>query len=166
MKVNQLCWKVHVLYEWTSFDFEMSTHWFCNDLDYFVISFPTNVDYKLLIYCCPLERSICSQKYVWVAEYLFCCFVIVDIYAMGCLPNQNVNELVKRFLTTANFNLCLFVFLPFQHEFYAVIHLAALKAVGESVEIPLRYYHNNITGSVNLLEVRTLLGEINGLHGW
>ena len=56
------------------------------------------------------------------------------------------------------------VFLPFQHEFYAVIHLAALKAVGESVEIPLRYYHNNITGSVNLLEVRTLLGEINGLH--
>ena len=45
MKVNQLCWKVHVLYEWTSFDFEMSTHWFCNDLDYFVISFPTNVDY-------------------------------------------------------------------------------------------------------------------------
>lgn len=60
--------------------------------------------------------------------------------------------------------VCLF-FLPFQHEFYAVIHLAALKAVGESVEIPLRYYHNNITGSVNLLEVRTLLGEINGLHG-
>lgn len=91
--------------------------------------------------------------------------MIVDIYAMGCLPNQNVNELVKRFLTTANFNLCLFFFLPFQHEFYAVIHLAALKAVGESVEIPLRYYHNNITGSVNLLEVRTLLGEINGLHG-
>ncbi|CAH3108463.1 unnamed protein product [Porites lobata] len=39
-----------------------------------------------------------------------------------------------------------------KHEFYAVIHLAALKAVGESVEIPLRYYHNNITGSVNLLE--------------
>lgn len=113
MKVNQLCWKVHVLYEWTSFDFEMSTHWFCNDLDYFVISFPTNVDYKLLIYCCPLERSICSQKYVWVAEYLFCCFVIVDIYAMGCLPNQNVNELVKRFFTTANFNLCLFVFFAF-----------------------------------------------------
>lgn len=111
MKVNQLCWKVHVLYEWTSFDFEMSTHWFCNDLDYFVISFPTNVDYIDLLLS--LERSICSQKYVWVAEYLFCCFVIVDIYAMGCLPNQNVNELVKRFFTTANFNLCLFVFFAF-----------------------------------------------------
>lgn len=111
MKVNQLCWKVHVLYEWTSFDFEMSTHWFCNDLDYFVISFPTNVDYIDLLLS--LERSICSQKYVWVAEYLFCCFVIVDIYAMGCLPNQNVNEPLKRFLTTANFNLCLFFFFAF-----------------------------------------------------
>jgi len=39
-----------------------------------------------------------------------------------------------------------------KHEFYAVVHLAALKAVGESVEIPLRYYHNNVTGSINLLE--------------
>ncbi|KAJ7333762.1 hypothetical protein OS493_015853 [Desmophyllum pertusum] len=39
-----------------------------------------------------------------------------------------------------------------KHEFYAVVHLAALKAVGESVEIPLRYYHNNVTGSINLME--------------
>ncbi|MFN8485925.1 MAG: UDP-glucose 4-epimerase GalE [Anaerolineae bacterium] len=35
----------------------------------------------------------------------------------------------------------------------AVIHFAGLKAVGESVAIPLRYYHNNITGSLILLEV-------------
>ena len=46
-------------------------------------------------------------------------------------------------------------FFYLQHEFYAVIHLAALKAVGESLEIPLQYYHNNITGSINLLEVIT-----------
>lgn len=39
-----------------------------------------------------------------------------------------------------------------KHDFYAVVHLAALKAVGESVQIPLRYYHNNIMGSINLLE--------------
>ena len=31
-----------------------------------------------------------------------------------------------------------------------VIHFAGLKAVGESVSIPLRYYHNNITGTLNL----------------
>jgi UDP-glucose 4-epimerase len=34
----------------------------------------------------------------------------------------------------------------------AVIHFAGLKAVGESVSIPLRYYHNNITGTLILLE--------------
>jgi len=35
----------------------------------------------------------------------------------------------------------------------AVIHFAGLKAVGESVEIPLRYYNNNVVGTLNLLEV-------------
>lgn len=34
----------------------------------------------------------------------------------------------------------------------AVIHFAGLKAVGESVELPLRYYHNNVTGSLILLD--------------
>lgn len=34
-----------------------------------------------------------------------------------------------------------------------VIHCAALKAVGESVKKPLEYYHNNITGTLSLLEV-------------
>jgi UDP-glucose 4-epimerase len=34
----------------------------------------------------------------------------------------------------------------------AVIHFAGLKAVGESVAIPLHYYHNNITGTLMLLE--------------
>ncbi|MHC4548237.1 MAG: UDP-glucose 4-epimerase GalE [Planctomycetota bacterium] len=38
------------------------------------------------------------------------------------------------------------------HGFDAVIHFAALKAVGESVEVPLRYYMNNLTGTIVLLE--------------
>jgi UDP-glucose 4-epimerase len=42
-----------------------------------------------------------------------------------------------------------------QAEIEAVIHFAGLKAVGESVAQPLRYYHNNITGTVTLLEVMT-----------
>jgi len=40
-----------------------------------------------------------------------------------------------------------------EEQIDAVIHFAALKAVGESVEQPLRYYHNNITGSLTLFEV-------------
>ena len=34
-----------------------------------------------------------------------------------------------------------------------VIHFAGLKAVGESVEKPLKYYENNVGGTINLLEV-------------
>ncbi len=39
-----------------------------------------------------------------------------------------------------------------ENKFDAVIHFAGLKAVGESVEQPLRYYENNVGGTVNLLE--------------
>jgi len=38
------------------------------------------------------------------------------------------------------------------HQIDAVIHFAGLKAVGESVEQPLRYYDNNVNGSVVLFE--------------
>lgn len=37
----------------------------------------------------------------------------------------------------------------------AVIHFAGLKAVGESVTVPLRYYHNNVTATLNLCEIMT-----------
>ncbi|MHC0037564.1 UDP-glucose 4-epimerase GalE [Pseudoneobacillus sp. C159] len=39
------------------------------------------------------------------------------------------------------------------HSIEAVIHFAGLKAVGESVSIPLHYYHNNITGTLVLCDV-------------
>jgi UDP-glucose 4-epimerase len=35
----------------------------------------------------------------------------------------------------------------------AVIHFAALKAIGESVEQPLAYYDNNVSGTINLLNI-------------
>jgi len=35
----------------------------------------------------------------------------------------------------------------------SVIHFAGLKAVGESVKTPLKYYDNNITGTITLCEV-------------
>ncbi len=37
--------------------------------------------------------------------------------------------------------------------FSSVIHFAALKAVGESVEKPLEYYHNNLSSLINLLQL-------------
>ncbi len=39
-----------------------------------------------------------------------------------------------------------------ENKIDAVIHFAGYKAVGESVQIPLTYYRNNITGSLNLYE--------------
>lgn len=38
------------------------------------------------------------------------------------------------------------------HKFDLVIHFAGLKSVSESVEKPLFYYHENITGTINLLK--------------
>ncbi|MBK2093355.1 UDP-glucose 4-epimerase GalE [Francisella philomiragia] len=40
-----------------------------------------------------------------------------------------------------------------EHNIDAVIHFAGLKAVGESVQKPLAYYHNNLLSTLNLLEL-------------
>jgi len=44
------------------------------------------------------------------------------------------------------------------HRVDAVIHFAALKAVGESVREPLRYYRNNIGGTIALAEAMSAAG--------
>ena len=45
-----------------------------------------------------------------------------------------------------------------EHAIDAVIHFAGLKAVGESVEKPIEYYDNNVSGSLVLLEVMAAVG--------
>lgn len=48
-----------------------------------------------------------------------------------------------------------------EHSIDAVIHFAGLKAVGESVQVPLRYYENNISGTVVLCEAMARNGVKN-----
>ena len=48
-----------------------------------------------------------------------------------------------------------------EHEIGSVIHFAGLKAVGESVAQPLRYYDCNVTGSLRLLEAMDRAGVRN-----
>lgn len=48
-----------------------------------------------------------------------------------------------------------------ENEITAVMHFAGLKAVGESVEKPLMYYHNNITGTLNLCSIMEKYGVKN-----
>jgi UDP-glucose 4-epimerase len=45
-----------------------------------------------------------------------------------------------------------------RHPVTAVIHFAGLKSVGESVREPLRYYDNNVAGSVTLLQAMQAAG--------
>ncbi|MBR5453779.1 MAG: UDP-glucose 4-epimerase GalE [Clostridia bacterium] len=45
-----------------------------------------------------------------------------------------------------------------KYDIDSVIHFAGLKAVGESVSMPLRYYHNNITGTLILCEMMQKYG--------
>lgn len=45
-----------------------------------------------------------------------------------------------------------------EQQIDAVIHFAGLKAVGESVQKPVLYYHNNVTGTLNLLRQMELHG--------
>lgn len=48
-----------------------------------------------------------------------------------------------------------------EQEIDAVIHFAALKAVGESVSEPLEYYRNNVAGTINLCETMARSGVRN-----
>jgi len=48
-----------------------------------------------------------------------------------------------------------------QSQIDSVINFAGLKAVGESVSIPLRYYHNNVSGTLMLCEIMKEFGVKN-----
>ena len=45
-----------------------------------------------------------------------------------------------------------------ENDIESVIHFAGLKAVGESVAKPMLYYHNNLTGTLNLCELMAKYG--------
>ena len=48
-----------------------------------------------------------------------------------------------------------------ENQIDAVIHFAGLKAVGESVELPLKYYDNNLKSTLNLLNLMCKYGVYN-----
>ncbi|MFW6019376.1 MAG: UDP-glucose 4-epimerase GalE [Bacteroidales bacterium] len=72
-------------------------------------------------------------------------FVIENIQKItGKLPEFEAFDLCDREKTLDFFNR--------HQDVQGVIHFAAYKAVGESVEQPLKYYHNNLTSLMNILE--------------
>jgi UDP-glucose 4-epimerase len=89
--------------------------------------------------------------------------VIDDCSNCVILNSEDVPESLKRVQTLAGKKL-LFDRVDLKHyesvrqvflkhpDIRAVIHLAAMKAVGESCRIPLAYYENNVMGTINLLK--------------
>ncbi len=89
-----------------------------------------------------------------------------DVVVVDNLDNSSeeslrrVQELSGKSLTFHKVDICdgtalseIFAQRPADDPFAAVVHFAGLKAVGESCEIPLRYYENNIFGTIELLKV-------------
>lgn len=64
----------------------------------------------------------------------------VQFYPTDLLDKDGLEEIFKR------------------EKIDAVIHFAGLKAVGESVKTPLKYYRNNIGGTITLLELMQQYG--------
>ncbi len=93
---------------------------------------------------------------------------VVELFEAGYTPiivdnlsNSNIGVLKQIEKITGqqpayyNFDLCdeakVIEFIEANQDIQGVIHFAAYKAVGESVEKPLKYYHNNFFSLINLL---------------
>ena len=83
--------------------------------------------------------------------------VVVDNLANSKVePLRRIQELTGKTLNFEEIDLRDAAALDVVFDRYAitaVIHFAGLKAVGESVAIPLHYYQNNVAGTLNLCEV-------------
>jgi len=84
--------------------------------------------------------------------------VIDNLVNSNKLSLQRVEKItgkqVKSFYKVDLCDLSLLKAVFFEEKgFDAVIHFAGLKAVGESVDMPLEYYHNNVVATLNLLSV-------------
>lgn len=93
-----------------------------------------------------------------------------NIFQKNCIQSKIIGlGLIKEFVPCITLNnweltayICLFIYnvvncihyICVQHRIDCVIHFAAMKAVGESMQFPLLYYKNNMIGTINLLEVR------------
>lgn len=76
-----------------------------------------------------------------------CLHTNYDVYGVDCVPNNNVDPYLTKFWNhdIRDSDTC-------ELHFDAVIHLAALVRVGESVQRPTDYYETNILGTINVLD--------------
>lgn len=82
--------------------------------------------------------------------------VVIDNFDNSSLEALNrVEQLTQKYITTYEADIRDRIALQqifTKHSIDAVIHFAGLKAIGESVEQPLKYFDNNVHGSIVLFE--------------
>ncbi|WP_077706351.1 UDP-glucose 4-epimerase GalE [Virgibacillus dokdonensis] len=85
-----------------------------------------------------------------------------NVVALDNLSNSDKESIKKvKEITGKNFSFYQYDLLDYgkmrslfeKYNFDSVIHFAGLKAVGESVELPIDYYYNNVSGTINLCRV-------------
>ncbi|CAG8595505.1 24747_t:CDS:2 [Cetraspora pellucida] len=102
-----------------------------------------------------------------VLELLICGYnvVVVDNLSNACEESLiRVQKLARRPLKFHHANILdekTLIPIFEKYNIWAVLHFAALKAVGESTKIPLDYYWNNVTGSLNLFRIMERFGVYN-----
>nr|CAG8526302.1 2033_t:CDS:2 [Entrophospora candida] len=91
--------------------------------------------------------------------------VVVDNMSNSCIESLiRIQKLTGRSIKFHNENILdeqTLTKIFEKYNIWAVLHFAALKAVGESMKIPLDYYWNNVTGSLNLFRVMERFGVYN-----
>ncbi|MED3939498.1 UDP-glucose 4-epimerase GalE [Priestia megaterium] len=91
--------------------------------------------------------------------------IVVDNFSNSKLESlKRVSEITRKLFKIYNVDLLNQKELEgvfSENKIEAVIHFAGLKAVGESVSIPLWYYHNNLTGTFILCELMKKYGVKN-----
>lgn len=75
--------------------------------------------------------------------------IVLDNLTTGFRNSVKYGELIVGDLADTNLLESLFK----QHKFSAVIHFAATSLVGESITNPSKYYRNNVTNTIKLLDV-------------
>lgn len=96
-----------------------------------------------------------SHTVVELSEAGYDCVVVDNLSNSSYESISRMEVLTKKEIKFAKIDLCDYDDLNAVFDKYAihsVLHFAGLKAVGESTEIPLKYYFNNIVGTINLLE--------------
>ena len=88
--------------------------------------------------------------------------VVVDNFVNSCLESLNrVQKITGKELKFYEVDCCdynAFEQVFKENKVDAVIHFAGLKAVGESVQKPLLYYSNNLTSTLNLIDLMEKYG--------